>query len=516
MNAFQKTLKNPIAWTFAVGGVIGAVSVTTIRASSLFNSAYAQSHVARSASSLSGANMEPLRALDSSLKTLAAYVEPAVVNIRSESAHSADVFGRAMAVGGEGSGVIYRPDGYIITNDHVVGGFEKVTVVLKDGREFPGKVTRAQDSDIAIVKIDAKDLPTLSFADSSKVLPGQISMAIGSPFGFENSVTIGHISALDRTDAIADPHLRAQRTYFNLLQTDTPINMGNSGGPLVDVDGEVIGINTAIYSQTGGSNGIGFAIPSNQVRLIADMLIQKGKVTRSFLGVAPVNLKEYQKKEMNLSGGALVLQVPNDGPAALAGIQAKDVITRIGTYAVNDQMDVRNAMLTYAPGTKVKVEYIRNGAHKTTEVTLTEPKPVAALPLQQQMPNMPEDPSQLFKQFGSPNGAPQAPSPSEPHTGNAKLGVRVANISEAERSQFGIPSSVKGALVIAVEPGSPAERLGLSTGDIVEKLDGRTITGADDVVAAMKDMKWGANASITFGRYSPDGYSQTTATISFK
>jgi serine protease Do len=253
----------------------------------------------------------------------------------------------------------------------VVGGFDSVKVVLNDGRELDGKVIRAEDIDLAVVKVDATDLPTLPFGDSSKVRPGQFSMAVGSPFGLDNTVTFGHISALGRTNQIRDERLNLNRDYPDLIQTDTAINMGNSGGPLVNVRGEVIGINTAIFSPSGMNNGIGFAIPSNTARLIADKLITDGKVRRGAMGLLPQTLPIYKRKELGVDGGASVQQVVNGTPAAIAGIKQGDVIVRIGNIPVKNETDVRDAMLNYAPGEKVEVEVVRDKQSKTFTVALT-------------------------------------------------------------------------------------------------------------------------------------------------
>src|SRR5436305_7849869 len=199
--------------------------------------------------------MTMLRAHDNSFASLAQYIEPSVVHITSEGTHDSDILGRRVGeVKGVGTGVVFRKDGWIITNDHVVAGFDTVKVVLADGREFPGTVRRAPDNDIAVVKINANNLVPAQFGDSGRMRVGQFAMAVGSPFGLDETVTIGHVSAMNRSDQVI-PDERAPlgyRAYSDLIQTDAPINMGNSGGPLINVDGQVIGINSAIYSGTGG------------------------------------------------------------------------------------------------------------------------------------------------------------------------------------------------------------------------------------------------------------------------
>ena len=365
MNQPVRTSKSAVA-VFSAGIALGAFAMVGVMKGGVVTSAVAaQSFKARTIGTTNLESMTELRNLDNSIANLADFVAPAVVDIQSTSGRQQGPDGERMpAMGGEGSGFIIRPDGYIVTNDHVVGGFDKVKVILKDGREFDGKVTRAEDSDIALVKIDAKDLPTLAFANSDKVRPGQLSMAVGAPFGLTNSVTVGHVSALGRQEVIEN------RNYPSLIQTDTSINMGNSGGPLVNIDGQVIGVNTAIYSPSGVSSGIGFAIPANQAKLIADTLATKGKITRSMMGLIPANLKDYEKSAKHLSGGAVVMKVTDDGAAKAAGIQTGDIIIKIGNTPITSELDLRNAMLQYAPGSTVPVDLVRDGSHKTVKVTL--------------------------------------------------------------------------------------------------------------------------------------------------
>ena len=456
-------------------------------------------------------NLPGMVAMDEATANLVDFVQPGVVHIRSESKRKPDLMGNVMpAMGGTGSGVVYRPDGYIITNDHVVGGFDTVTVILQDGHELPGKVTRAQDIDLAIVKVDAKDLQTLPFGDSSKVRPGQFSMAVGSPFGFDNTVTFGHISAIGRTDQITDDRLNVTRDYPDLIQTDTPINMGNSGGPLVNIKGEVIGINTAIYSPTGMSNGIGFAIPSNTVRMIADKLITDGKVERGALGLLPETLKPYKAKEMGLDGGAIVSNVVNGTPAAMAGIKKDDVIVRVGNIPVKGESDVRDSMLSYGPGEKVQVEVVRDGSHKTYEVTLIShdklPKPQVSTDKSQnpfgpnfQFPDIDELQKKMEEEQKAKGIDPNTGALRE---GDARLGVTVSDLSPTLRKQFHVPGNIQGALVTSVTEGSAADKIGLKTGDVIQELGGKPVDSSEALKDAMKDRKWGDQSTIQFSRYS--------------
>lgn len=509
----------------ALGVVVGGLAVANLK--SIVPSAIAGPEVpiARPITSISAENMTVLRNLDESFANLSEYVEPSVVHIRSEGKGGNDLFGRRTgATGGIGTGVIFRPDGWIITNDHVVNGFDKVTVVLADGKEYNGEVRRAEDSDIAVVKIEAKDLPAAHFGDSNKVRPGQFAMAVGSPFGLENTVTIGHISALGRMNQIADPRAEGgARFYPDLIQTDTPINQGNSGGPLVNIEGQVIGINSAIISAAGGgSNGIGFSIPSNQARLLAETLIEKGKITRGALGLVPMNLKPYQQKELKLDGGALVEEVSNTGPAAAAGIKKGDVIVKVGTFPVKSQMDVRNSMLRYAPGSSVDVAVVRDGQNKSFKVTLSDPKKVRgnfqeeqlrgndrdgqAMPFED-MPDIPD----LFKGMPRNDEGQDVPPIRQ---GQARLGISIEALTAENRKEFDIPASVQGVLVRSVEPGSVAEKLGIQKGHLIQQIGDKKIRSPQDLTDAMKTMKWGDKTRISFGKYSSKmQFSQSTDVV---
>lgn len=472
---------------------------------------------------ISTESLATLRSLDSSMASLADYLKPSVVHIMSESkGGGTDMLGRRIGASmGEGTGIVYRADGWILTNDHVVNGFDKVTVILSDGHEYPGKVTRAEDSDLAVVKIDANNLPAAQFGDSSKVRPGQFAMAVGAPFGLDNTVTVGHISALDRSSTIADERSSlGQRYYPDLIQTDASINMGNSGGPLVNVEGQVIGVNSAIIGNPsgsmlgggGGSVGIGFAIPSNEARMIADMLIDKGKVTRAALGLIPDNLKEYELKDLNIAGGARVKDIPPYGPAAKAGIQKDDIVVKVGTYPIKNQMDVRDAMLHYSPGATIPVEVIRSNSHKTIDVKTIDSKELMALQ-QKNMPKM-ERPqagnsdgdmfdSPEIRKFFDDQGSPRS---GQPHTGGqAHLGVGIDNITDVNRKQFHIPAGVDGVVVGSVDPGSVADQNGIQVGTVIQQIGGKQIKSAKDVTDAMSSLKWGDKTHIKGVRYIENG-----------
>jgi serine protease Do len=450
-----------------------------------------------------------LKNLNESFANLAEYAGAAVVDIKAVQESRPNANGmRTPLAEGTGSGFIFRPDGYVLTNDHVVGDASKVTVTLKDGREFEGKVTRAPEMDIAIVKIEAKDLPTLSFADSKTVRPGQFAMALGAPFGLENTVTIGHISALHRAERVIE-----DKVYADLIQTDTAINRGNSGGPLVNIDGQVIGINTAIFSPSGTSAGIGFAIPSNQAQFIADILLEKGKITRSYLGVMMESLKEFERKKFNVNGGARITNAPNDGPAYVAGIRKDDVIVKVGVRAIESSVDLRNAMVVISPGTTVKVEYLRDGQRKSADVKLGTPPPAPQRPRMDRLrPNeLPFDfDPDIFRR---PDGG-RDPFEAPPTDDKPRLGVSVVDPSEEMRKQFEIPANAKGAIVANVTPGSIASTLGMRNGDMIVKFGDQTITNAEQLVKAVGKVRKGETVSVKYVRYQ-GGTSTVEASVTF-
>jgi serine protease Do len=524
----QNRVKTPktVFAVFAVGIVVGGLAMASIQSGRVVTRAFADGTPVRTISNVSPESMAALKSLNDSFASLAEYISPAVVHIKASSGRQSDVMGNAMPMdGGEGSGVIIRADGWILTNDHVVGGFDNVTVVLEDGREFSGKVTRSDYSDLAVVKIEAKDLPTVSFADSNKVRVGQYSIAVGSPFGLENSVTIGHVSALGRDSAIADVRLGQARVYPDLIQTDAAINRGNSGGPLLDIEGRVIGINTAIYSGTGGSVGIGFAIPANQARLTADMLINKGKIVRGYMGMVPKNLRHFRLKELGITGGAEIESFSDQGksPARDAGLKVGDVILRINNFTVASQADVRNAMLVFAPGETVTIEYIRGKERKTVQVKLLDgtTELSKALKREQARPNNAEPSIPNLPDFEIPD-LPQTPrgeiedSVPPVREGQARLGVAIRPIDDAARKQYNIPSSTKGVVIQQVEPGSVAERLGLIPGDVISKIGNTDVASEPDVRKAMEGLKWGDSTSIRWSRFGKGMSSTTERNVKFR
>ena len=299
-------------------------------------------------------------------------VGPAVVGITNK-AIARDFFDRTFETSGVGSGVIFKSDGYIITNNHVIAGAKEIIVSLSDGNTVNGTLIGTDEmTDIAVVKVDAKDLPTAELGDSDEVVVGEPAIAIGNPMGleFQGSVTVGVISALNRTLDLNDRRVK-------LFQTDAAISPGNSGGALVNADGKVIGINSAKLAVTG-VEGMGFAIPINTVKLIVNELMDKGYVARPYLGVTIFDKPTAARYgyQLSIDKGVYVFQIALDSPAGRAGFQRGDIVLSIDGKAVNSVADVRNEVAAHKVGDKVKVLLDRDGREETIEVTLEEmPQP---------------------------------------------------------------------------------------------------------------------------------------------
>jgi len=356
-----------------------------------------------------------------------------------------------------GSGVIVRADGYIITNDHVVEKARdgKVRVKLASGESYTGTVYRDQRSDLAVVKINAgKPLPTVKFADSEKVKVGQWAIAIGSPFGQDNTVTTGIVSALQRKSTIGGAV--NGRYYPELIQTDASINPGNSGGPLFNIHGELIGINVAIDSPTGGSVGIGFAIPANTAKLVTDQLIAKGKVTRGYLGIKPTDVEPEVRRVLGVEKGAYVAEVTGGGPADSAGIDPGDVVVRFNNHEVRDEATLRYAIATATPGTQVPIALVRGGKTVTINAKLEE-----------------------FKDERSQPAKPTKKATESPD-------FEVEALTADNREELGLPASVKGVVVTKVKTGTPADEAGLGRGLVIVSINGKAVTTADEVKELVK------------------------------
>jgi Do/DeqQ family serine protease len=360
-----------------------------------------------------------------------------------------------------GSGVIVKGQGntaYVLTNNHVIRGRDKFSVTMEDKSVHDATLVGGDErSDLAVLKVttprplSGRQVATLG--DSNRVRVGQWAIAIGSPLGYESTLTVGVISAKGRTlDG------RGSSNYSNLIQTDASINPGNSGGPLVNIDGEVVGINVAIASAPGamGNIGIGFAIPINVAKDVMTQLIERGKVTRGWLGVSTLpnnrELSQELKEYYGVQGGALVDQVfPPSGPAGKAGIQAEDVIVRFGQHPVNSFGDLEQAVASTPPNTRVPVTIVRDKREMTVSVTLGERNESELARLAGQRPD-----------GGNTPGGGEA----EPATARGKFGLTVKQADDP---------SLRGVEVAAVAPGSPAEEAGISVGDLIQRV-GRTST----------------------------------------
>lgn len=347
-----------------------------------------------------------------------------------------------------GSGVIMTSDGYILTNHHVVDSATRVHVVLADKREFDAKVVGTDsDADIAVIKVDATGLPAVTIGDSSKVEVGDVALAIGNPFALGQTVTMGIVSALGRTG------LGIER-YENFIQTDAAVNPGNSGGALVNTRGELIGINTAILSESGGNQGIGFAIPSNMARSLMNQIKDHGKVTRGYIGIVPQDLTPQLASSFGIKDtrGALVSFVEDNSPAANAGMQRGDVIREANGTAINDQGELRNKIAELEPGNTLSLKVLRNGAEKSLSLK------VAARPVE--------------------TASKAAPVPDAGTSG--KLGVAIQDLNPQIARQLGLPASVTGVVVTQVQPDSPAADAGIKRGDVVQEVNRQPVKSASD------------------------------------
>jgi serine protease Do len=361
---------------------------------------------------------------------------------------------------GIGSGVIISPDGYIVTNNHVVDGAVQMKVTLNDRRVMNAKLVGVDKlTDLAVIKIDAHDLPSLPWGNSSMLKPGETVLAFGSPFGyFQNSVTRGIVSAVNRQNPYSDD----ARKPGGFIQTDAAINPGNSGGALVNAHGELIGINTFIISNSGSFAGAGFAIPSQIAQATAEQLIKTGSVHHGYLGISMNDVTPENASFFNLkdASGAIVAQVTPDSPAARAGLKSGDVIVELNGHKIVDGSALQVAVSQDQPGQTIALGILRNGQPMTLNVKVGE-----------------------YQKPGT-QVAENAPGGRQGNTG--KLGLAVDDLDQDARQQLNVPSEVKGAAVAQVRPGSPAEDAGLQPGDVIVEVNRKPVTSAEQFANAVK------------------------------
>jgi serine protease Do len=354
-----------------------------------------------------------------------------------------------------GSGVIVSPQGYVLTNNHVVEGATDVRVSLPDKRELKARIIgRDSKTDVAVLKVEAKDLQVLPFGDSSKMYPGNFVLAIGNPFGLSHTVTMGIVSATGRGNLDIED-------YEDFIQTDAAINPGNSGGALINVRGELIGINTAILSGGGGGNqGIGFAIPINMARQVMDQIMRNGKVIRGYLGVLIQEVTPAMAKAFGLSEprGALVGDVTAGGPAARAGIQKGDIILDLDGKPVTDERQLKLDIAVIKPGTSVRLKVFRNGAEVEIPVTLGE------------LPSKPEE------QAGQAAGSRSALD-----------GIMVDTVTPEVARDLQLPPGTRGVVVTRVREGGRAAEAGIRRDDVIQQINHKPVTNVTEFNRAVRE-----------------------------
>ncbi|MBB5063694.1 Do family serine endopeptidase [Granulicella mallensis] len=472
-----------------------SLCAATVLGIALFSTHYGVHASTVTASPLDDHSVAALTSLDTAMETLAARVTPAVVNIAVTSRGSeeetsaqgqqevppgfAQFFGQGGGMQapqqpqlqhGIGSGVIISPDGYIVTNNHVVDGATQIKVTLHDRRVLTGKVVGVDKlTDLAVVKVNATNLPAISWGDSSKLQPGQTVLAFGSPFGyFQFSVTRGIVSAVNRPNPYSDD----ARKPGGYIQVDAAINPGNSGGPLVNAHGELVGINTFIISNDGSFAGAGFAIPAQIARATTAQLIAHGKVDHGYLGISMNDVTPDNAHFFNLpdASGAIVSQVTQDSPASRAGIQQGDVIHQLNGQPINNGSALQVAVSEDTPGTKIELGVLRNGKSMTVNITVGQFKANR----------------EVAQGHGEDSGLQ-----------SGKLGLSVSELTAETRQQINAPDQLHGVVVQSVRPASPAEDAGLQPGDVILEVNRQPASSANQFLGEIHGNSAGKDLLLT-------------------
>ncbi|MBI5408062.1 MAG: DegQ family serine endoprotease [Nitrospirae bacterium] len=371
-----------------------------------------------------------------------------------------------------GSGVVVSPDGYILTNAHVVEKADEIQVTLYDQQNFKGKIIGADPkTDIAVIKISVENLPSIKWGDSDKIQVGEFVLAFGNPYSLSNTVTMGIVSATGRANVgIAD--------YEDFIQTDAAINPGNSGGPLVNIKGELIGVNTAIFSRTGGYQGIGFAVPCNMAKSVMTQLIKEGRVTRGWLGITIQNFTPELAKEfgLNKSAGALVTEILKGSPAEKAGLRRGDIIVEVDDKEIKNVESLRNIIAQSKVGSRIKLKVIRDGKTLSITAAITE---------------FPQDLAQA-----EPQGHEEKYSMEE----NTLAGFSAMNLSQEIAKQLGLPKDEKGVVIVKVEPYSAAEDAGLKKGDVINEINKKSVKSIRDFNSIISSMRKGDTLLLFINR----------------
>ena len=471
--------------------LIAAVVVGSVATLNFTKSATAAT-AAPAAAALDDNSVGALLTLDQAMETLAARVTPAVVNVtvvsKSNVQQSAmegmpdmqqffgpgNPFGRQFRMPsqpqnrmehGLGSGVIISPDGYIVTNNHVIDGAVDIRVTMSNREVLSAKLVGADPlTDLAVIKVNGTNLPSVPWGNSANLHPGQTVLAFGNPYGFRFTVTRGIISALNRPN----PDASDRRKPGEFIQTDAAINPGNSGGALVDARGQLIGINTFLISSSGSFSGMGFAIPSQIVEPVVQTLIRDGKVTHAFIGiqisdVTPDNAKFFQ---MNKAVGAVVSDVQPEAPGAKAGLRTGDVITELDGKPVTDAGQLQMMVAQKRPGETIHLQVVRDSKPVAIAVTL--------------------------EALGGDKGTETADS----EHGKGRWGLSLADLTPDVRHEVQAKPSVQGAVVEDVKPGSPADNAGLQRGDVIMEVNRHSVKSASDVVQALSGVPSGQDALV--------------------